>query len=108
MTADELVEKVARTMCAAMQPMTDPDKLQPMPRGMSGMRPHWRLYEAGARAAIRAVHEAMREPSEEMLKAGHHEQDQCAIHNYGGSPTVEDVWAVMLAAHPIAEAARDE
>jgi hypothetical protein len=77
MTPDELREAVARAL---------PEYLGTMNRLLL------------ADAALAVVREALREPSVDMLKAAHHEEDQCAIHNYGGSPRVEDIWAIMLAA----------
>jgi hypothetical protein len=85
MTPAELREKVARAIESADQ------TLRPLPE--------WRL--AMADAALAVVREAMREPTPEMLKAAHREEDLCAIHNYGGSPRVEDTWAIMLAASPL-------
>jgi hypothetical protein len=82
MTREELREAVARAIDNADQ------TLRPLPE--------WRL--ALADAALAAVRDALREPTMEMLKAAHHEEEQCAIHNYGGSPRVEDIWAIMLAA----------
>lgn len=92
-----LVEKVARALRQRRYSGAPLKELD------AAGRLYWRLQ---ATAAIRVVAEATREPSEAMLRAGHHEQDQCAIHNYGGSPTVEDVWRVMHAAC-FGEALRD-
>lgn len=80
MTPDELSEAVARALVEEDQYL----------RGMD----EWSL--AMADAALAVVREALREPMPEMLKAAHHEEDQCAIHNYGGSPRVEDIWRVMF------------
>ena len=49
------VEAVARAMHKQSRPMSDPDKLQPKPRGQVGMEPLWKMYEPMARAAIRAM-----------------------------------------------------
>ena len=40
-----------------------------------------------------------REPTEDMYKAAHILQDDCAIKNYGGSPTPEDYWNTMIKAY---------
>ncbi len=53
---------------------------------------------AQARAAIRAVYAAMREPSDAMNEAG----------GYAAGTFQAECWRAMLAAHPIAEVARDE
>ncbi len=53
------VELVARAICRARQPMTDPDQLAVLPRGQLGQGPHWQVfYEQAARAAIKALDEA--------------------------------------------------
>ncbi len=72
----ELVEKVARAIKAEV------------------------YVEHQARAAIRAVHEAMREADEKMISASYRTD--------GHSRAAAAIWRAMLAAHPIAEAARDE
>lgn len=41
-----------------------------------------------------------REPTPEMLKAASAEEDRCAVHNYGGHPSSEDLWAAMISAAP--------
>jgi hypothetical protein len=52
------VEAVARAICQARQPMTDPDKTAVFPRGQLGAGPHWQVfYEQAARAAIKALDE---------------------------------------------------
>jgi hypothetical protein len=38
------------------------------------------------------------EPTEAMYRAAYKVQDDCAIHNYGGSPTADDYWTAMIAA----------
>lgn len=88
-TRDELREKVARAIFEELDVL-----------GISVTPEEETRLGKAALAVVRAE---LAEPSEAMLRAGYHEQDQCAIHNYGGSPTVEDVWAVMLAASPLAE-----
>ena len=46
-------ERVARSMCAATG--KDPDKLNPAPRGSTGMVPLWALWATQANAAIAAI-----------------------------------------------------
>jgi hypothetical protein len=49
------VEAVARAICRAMQPMTDPDKPATLPHGQIGTGPFWQVhYERAALAAIAA------------------------------------------------------
>lgn len=51
---DKLIEKMARAMCAEMQPSKDPDELGPAPRGTLWLLPFWyRGYGRQARAALR-------------------------------------------------------
>src|SRR5690606_40261613 len=40
------------------------------------------------------------EPTEEMYRAVYKVQDDCAIHNYGASPTFDDYWSAALSASP--------
>jgi len=65
----EMVERVARAICAANESevsgrQASPDDVPVSGRGAG--QPLWKLYEPLARAAIAA----MREPTEAMLKAG--------------------------------------
>jgi hypothetical protein len=106
MTADELVKKIAKAQydfwrnCSDVKDATLAwEDLCPSERG---------VYLDQACVAIRVVYETLLEPSEEMLKAAYHEEDQCAIHNYGVSPSVDHLWAVMLDTSLIAKVARDE
>ena len=54
----ETIERVARAICVAND--SEPDA----PNGAVG--PLWKLYDADARAAIKA----MREPTDEMIRSG--------------------------------------
>lgn len=45
------------------------------------------------------------EPTEEMYRAVYKVQDDCAIHNYGASPTFDDYWSAALSASPAAPTA---
>ena len=96
MTADELVEKVARAICVA-----DPD----CGEWETADRLLRRALREEARAAIRAVHEAMREPSLTMAITG---APHTNVAVGSGIPEASGTWRAMLAAHPIAEAASDE
>lgn len=58
----EMVEKVARALCASAK--DDPEKWWPQADGLRDKR-GWQLYEEDARAAITA----MREPTRRMLDA---------------------------------------
>ena len=40
------------------------------------------------------------EPTDEMLKSAYELQNECAIFNYGGSPTFEQYYSVMIKAAP--------
>jgi len=53
----EMQERIARAMCAASRPSSNPDDLTPAPRGRLGMIPKWRLYEHLALAAMKAMRE---------------------------------------------------
>ncbi len=99
MIADELVEAVARALYEAWR-----DGLIMK----ESTRPWDHLYDEEkngqrreARAAIRAVHAAMREPSDDAAWEG-------AGYAHGDTRRAKDVWRAMLAASPLAEAARDD
>lgn len=49
-----------------------------------------------ARAALRALAEM--EPTPAMRAAWSKEENECAIHNYGGHPSCEDAFAIGLRA----------
>lgn len=69
---DALVEKIARAMCAEMQPNKDPDELGPAPRGTFGLQPFWyRGYERQARAALAVAHKAILEEAKAACEAEH-------------------------------------
>jgi hypothetical protein len=69
----ELIERVARALAAENESRVqgrpiDPDAMMTNGPGVGlKPKPYWRLYETAARAAI----EAMREPTAEMVAAGH-------------------------------------
>ncbi len=105
MTADELVKAVVTAMNAAAvaaykQNPGIPDE----------------EYDAvKARAAIRAVHEAMRELSAEMVSAFHKAEAEDADVGVFADTVRQNnerlcraVWPAMLAASPLAEVARDD
>jgi hypothetical protein len=52
--------------------------------------------EAAMRAALRALAEM--EPTPAMRAAWSKEENECAIHNYGGHPSCEDAFAIGLRA----------
>ena len=59
MKDDALIEKMARAMCAEMQPNKDPDELGPAPRGTLGLLPFWyRSYGRQARVALAVARKA--------------------------------------------------
>ncbi len=99
MTADELVEAVARAMYEARRARVCPHAIE-----WAALDNDYReSFRDEARAAIRAVHEAMREPSEDMEAAGGKELRLfVAPHLH-----VDKAWRAMLAASPLSEAARD-
>jgi hypothetical protein len=103
MTADELVEAVARAIYEAWRDHCD--IREDTPEWGDAHHSERNLNRSEARAAIRAVHAAMREPSADMVR------DAIARpHSYGPEDTTmyPSIWRAMLAAHPIAEAARDD
>ncbi len=98
MTADELVEKTANAIDDAARGALSPAAA--------------RFY---ARAAIRAGHEAIQEPSAEMVSAFHEaETEDAAVGAFADTVRQNNerlcraVWPAMLAASPLAEIARDD
>lgn len=83
-----LVEKVARGICAAIH----------------GTEEHWDGFLLDARAALRVVAEALREPTVKMQNRGN------AAMGGWVAPAMHsaEAWRAMLAAHPISEALRHD
>lgn len=98
MTENELVEKIARAICAA-DDMTDPNDLLFFDPATGEEYAAWTAYEEEAREALSVIREALREPTPEMRKAGADQMPVCF--DEGGA--VSDVYRAMIAASPIGE-----
>jgi 1,6-anhydro-N-acetylmuramate kinase len=107
---DELIEAMARALCeqhirVVRRWDTTPEKLEEM---MSRAVDHaWPDHEPAARAALAAINArgdrvVPAEPTREMLVETAELENSTAIHNYGGTPTADDYWSVMLSASPYA------
>ena len=55
---DAQIEAACRAAVVASNPLVDPDKLTPMPRGQVGLMPLWRSYERVIRPALDAARAA--------------------------------------------------
>lgn len=107
-TYEELVEKVARDLAADMVNLgIQPDSLIADSEGM--MAPLWMSFVAPAKAVIATIHEALSEPSEEMIAASK------AVPIHGSSDVMGDaledddilrIIASALAAGPLVEEGR--
>lgn len=101
MTHDELVEKVARAICEAEGLNPDEICFDGTP-SRPKEEPMWRAggYDAGARAAVAAVYEALKEPT----TAQHHAARDWSAKKYGkpiGFDASKGCWPAMLAASPL-------
>lgn len=70
LTYDQLIEKVARAMCAHHD--ADPDEITYQwgsGKGPDYQGPRWVTYEGIARAAIATIAEAIKEQTEAMMEA---------------------------------------
>jgi hypothetical protein len=83
MTPDDLVERVARAMCAPF----DPDEMMWIGRYIK----RWETHRDQGRAAIAEIRAALDEPNEAMLAAARRINHA----------TDAEIWRAMLAASPL-------
>ncbi len=88
MTPEELVEIVARALCGKAG--ADPDALVSFTNDKS--IPRWMFWRPQARAALRAVRDALREPDEGMIEAWR-------LSWATSNPQIE--WRAMIEASPL-------
>ena len=84
---DEMVERVARRLCAASCGISDERLAHSAPNAWTiFVDGHWQLYEGLARTAIAA----MREPTDEMANAG------AAMNEFNVLSEARAVWQTMI------------
>lgn len=98
----DVIEVMARGMCAESRPKADPDALTPGPRGSVGSIPKWALFDPLARAARAALTAAGYvvvpvEPTEAMVDAGADAVDRTDFHGTQGY-TASEAWRAMIKA----------